>query len=617
MSAWFSGSTDGEVVSALTPANFAFSATPIDVRRYGILPNLPALASQNTARLQALLDPTKGGPQGRLLFAPVLGGDTYHFNGPIQVRDRIHMDLMGCRLLFAKAAANSDRTYGCFTFIRDVTIENGTIEANITNTVGVNALPIFRIGSRSGYPFGSFTGGIFDKDSLFDAGLPSQGNIALRNLYLKTNNPSGNCAVVAVLLGGLRNVLIENISLEGSGDSGPECGFYYEMGDGSTNGFPSTPARWSTSHAINLQFRNIRGSHLKITGATPDAAIVTVVEAQNFEVDGVYGIYANPASGVQAVAGLVAARNGEGHYHNAWEADQTPGPRIGIIRNVAGKILRHGIVVTGAGGAVGQFSDANMVAAGVPVLTLQEKIDLIQYHIEGFDISTTSSGNGVIVNAPATVCRGTVKGAFNGIYVQAETPDCVIDSVRVFDSTNIGIRANDASAMLARKKRVTIRNSKVCGSVTSAAIAIDNAEGAYVGQCQLGYATAKGDPADESTQTTGVFVGADANGVTCDTNYVKTNSGTAYVNQGNADRGCNIVNPLRESTSSANLWQLDGVSRATQGSLTSISHQINTTNKYLGKKVWDTTNNVMRYAEGSATNSTWRGVDGSGVLTPV
>ena len=67
----------------------------IDVTRHGILPNDPALATANTSALRRLLDPGAAGPVGNLVFPAARSGDVYHFNGMVQVRAGIHMDLRG------------------------------------------------------------------------------------------------------------------------------------------------------------------------------------------------------------------------------------------------------------------------------------------------------------------------------------------------------------------------------------------------------------------------------------------------------------------------------------------------------------------------------------------
>ena len=147
----------------------------IDVTRHGILPNDPALATANTSALRRLLDPGAAGPVGNLVFPAARSGGVYHFNGMVQVRAGIHMDLRQCRLRFSKAKReDADHTFGFLTFIRDVWIENGEIEIDYDGTGGPNAGSALRIGSRKGYPFAQYSHGVFDGDDLEDRRLPPQ-----------------------------------------------------------------------------------------------------------------------------------------------------------------------------------------------------------------------------------------------------------------------------------------------------------------------------------------------------------------------------------------------------------------------------------------------------------
>jgi hypothetical protein len=54
----------------------------------------------------------------------------------------------------------------------------------------------------------------------------------------------------------------------------------------------------------------------------------------------------------------------------------------------------------------------------------------------------------------------------------------------------------------------------------------------------------------------------------------------------------------------------------TAANIASIAADINIAGKYTGKLVWDTTNERMLRAAGSATNSEWQVVDGSVQVTP-
>lgn len=529
----------------VTITDFSKGLVEVDVQRYGILPNNIAFATANTAALKALLNPLiAAGFQGKLIFPPLIGGDTYHFNDNIQVRDKTHMDLQGCRLLFTKAAAAADQFMGCFTFIRDVTIENGSIEANITGTVGSNALPLLRIGSRSGYKFGSFTTGIIEKDDLIDAGLQPMGNNTVRKVYFKTNNLIGNCTAMVVQISGLRNDYFDNCSFEGNGATGPDTGIYYEMGDGSKNGFPATPAKWSTSSAINLRYKDIRGKNLNLT--TGGGAVISITEAASFVMDGVYG---------DSVRGIVESRVGEGHFR-VW--NPTAGPRIGKIRGITGNCTGVGISVQGAQGTTtGQFSDAAMIAAGLPVLTNTEKVDLISYLIEGFDI-LSSNGTGLALNAPCIVRSGSVRGASNTILIQGECPVAVLDSVWSYSATSTGIRADTLSTLFARNKILRITNCKVVRGAAQA-ISLNYIDSAYVGFNQLG-ADVGYDNANETTQGIGVAAAANCLGVICEGNYVRTSGGAVAYNLGSiagADEsgGSGIVSMLGPTQTYAGKWR--------------------------------------------------------------
>ena len=54
----------------------------------------------------------------------------------------------------------------------------------------------------------------------------------------------------------------------------------------------------------------------------------------------------------------------------------------------------------------------------------------------------------------------------------------------------------------------------------------------------------------------------------------------------------------------------------TATNIADVAAAINTTNKATGKMVWDTTNNRLLRASGSAAASDWHVVDGSVTVTP-
>lgn len=54
----------------------------------------------------------------------------------------------------------------------------------------------------------------------------------------------------------------------------------------------------------------------------------------------------------------------------------------------------------------------------------------------------------------------------------------------------------------------------------------------------------------------------------------------------------------------------------TSANIADVSNAINTTNKAQGRAVWDSTNNKLKVATGSATTDTWVDADGTNAVTP-
>src|SRR5690606_20029945 len=173
-----------EVAASVTPSDYAKTPHYYDVRRAGIVPNEPTAATTNATALIALLNPDTVGITGTVIFPNTTGEDIYYIGDIIEIRDRITLDLCGSTLHFSKTYESSDNTMGFLTFIRNVTIKNGRIEVDYDGSAGTNAGLAMRIGSRSSYPFGAATGGLFD--SLLSAPM---GNIKLQDLEITTNNP--------------------------------------------------------------------------------------------------------------------------------------------------------------------------------------------------------------------------------------------------------------------------------------------------------------------------------------------------------------------------------------------------------------------------------------------
>jgi hypothetical protein len=526
----------------------------INVLRYGIVPNNPAAATANTTALISLLNPNNTGPTGRLIFPNTTGADIYYFNNVVQVRDGIRMDLMGSTLNFSKAFNAADNTFGFFTFIRDVSIENGSIVINYTGTGGVNAGMAMRIGGRDSYGFAQFPTGVLDQDSLIANGLPPMGNIILRNLRITSNNATANANAILLMLGGVRNFLMENIVFTGIGAAGPNCGLYYEFGAATKNGFPSTPAKWSSSHAHGLVFRNIWGFNLS-TSITSDAYVISLVEAYSAVVENIFSYNCQ---------GPFEFRIGEAHFFRPWAQDLTGVKRGITVRNLVSQGASNTAPAAVLNGSqpstAGYLSDANMIAAGLPVLTPAQKVDLMRFSLDGFSLD-----GALTIDGPCDIRNGAINGngtITNPLYLQAECQSFHITNVDVLNGAGPGIRANDISTYFPRTRIGTIRNCKVAGN-TGAGITLAGCESVLVENCQLGY-NALYDAGNEATQTSGIQVDGTVGGggVHAKECFVTTSGGAvAYAIIGSVTQltvCCNIVAP-KGTVSSSGPWDYDDV----------------------------------------------------------
>jgi len=585
--------TQAEIAAGAVPINLAYS--PDNLARF-LIPNNSGstVATANANNLIALFDPTKNGPTGRFYFPNLNGTDIYYFNNVIQIRPGVHLDLMGSTLIFSKTYATADDYMGFFTFIRDVTIQNGSIVVNYTGVGTLNPGAIMRIGSRSGYPFGSFSAGIFDKTDLADAALPLMGNILLRNLRLSTNNA---VTQPVLMFGGLRNVIVENVFLDCQ--NGASYGIYYEFGYATTNGSPGNQTLWSSSHATNMHFRNVRV--IGLNGAIAGAGI-SLIGAYNSTVDGLY---------VKSGYATFEFRPGEALFFSPWTGEDTAGAKRSItLRNINGQdITTNGMSLVGAEAPLGYLAGAG--------LTVYQQVDLMSFSVDGFSIKMAgATGNGISVSGPADIRNGRVTGGFNPLTIGPECTLFDIDRVELTGGAGVGVRADTNSSFVSRKKIGTISNSKICGNV-GAAISLDYTESVLISRNQIGY-SANYDASNEATQTNAVSVSANASGVVCEGNYCTiTGAAAVYASSGTGDRGNELRSRRGATTYTAGGWLIDGVGQATSAQILDKTSAINTVNKYQYKKIWDTSNLFMVYATGPSDVSTWKIVDNSATYTPV
>lgn len=485
-----------------------------NVLRYGIIPNNngTTIAAANATILATLLNPAIPlGVTGVLNFPNTTGIDIYYFTGVIQIRDGVTIELNECTLNFFGSFNAAYNTFGFLTFIRDVVIQNGSIVVNYDGTGGINNGSAMRIGSRSGYAFGSYAAGIFDQDDLNAFGLPLQGNIRLSKLRIKSNNPKAH---IILALGGLRNVIMEDVWLDGQGVV-TFNGFYYEYGWSSTNGTPGTQNLWTSSHMTASSFKNMVITNLA-TGGT----------SQGFGANGAYGctfedIY---ISGADQGMSLGA---GESFFYRTWALDGTT-QRILNLRDITIKSCPLGIIMGGAQPTSGYL--AAIIGALPFPQQYQAQTDFLNYNLDVFSISTPS-GTAIIASGPNVAIRN---GACNGggINLSSECIHPTIENVQILNASGPnGIRCDFTPTIWSpqRPNFPVIRSNKITGS-TGVGIGLGHCQSAIIENNQIG-ANVLYDVAAEATQTNGVNLAVTSFGVRCRNNFISTFGGAvAYQN---------------------------------------------------------------------------------------
>src|SRR5208282_6216703 len=89
-----------------------------DMRRYGLVPNSQAAASNNTAFASTLFAPTVNGPSGNFYFVNTTGSDNYWFSNTIPIGDPsgdvIHIDGGSVTCTLTGSATANDQNSGLF-----------------------------------------------------------------------------------------------------------------------------------------------------------------------------------------------------------------------------------------------------------------------------------------------------------------------------------------------------------------------------------------------------------------------------------------------------------------------------------------------------------------------
>jgi hypothetical protein len=544
---------------SLTLTNLELEPYVYDVRRAGIIPDSPSDATANTTALQALLDPLTNGPKGKFIFPNVSGNTTYYFDDIIPIRDGCYLDLHNCTLDFTTTYASvvHDAT-GFLYFVRDVIIENGTINVDYDGSSGIAAGHVIKIGNRG-------DGGIHFQGDEEDFPLNPYGNCTLRNLKLISNNPGGKGIV---MLGGLINVLLENISIDGSDVL--RTGIDYEFGYWSLGGVPGDHIY---SHAQNLVFKNIYVKDLDISSDAPLTWGLGLRGAMSALVDGLV---------VDKAAQVLNAGSGESMYWNPDPRTVDMFPHI-IYRNI------HAINITGVAFQLDGATDVSGGELSGEGLTPSDETDLISYSVDGFSIDGAAVG--VALSGPAHITNGKITNCTSeGIRLTDECVDFTIDNVIILDGSTAGIRGGFGDPLFAteRKKVGSITNCFIAGNANNA-IDLDHTQSIYAGFNRIGYTTAH-DGVAETTQNVGISIGVDAQGVIADSNVIATSGGSdGYGGASGAD-GI-LINPLGSAVDSSIHWRSDNNSVGTVGDAsTTLTH--------------NTDERVQRYATTLTANRT-------------
>jgi hypothetical protein len=548
-----SGSSTSDTSHADSAAAAGQPADVHDVRHYGIVPNSADAAASNTNALRSMLDPNRAGPGGLVVFPNTTGHDVYHFNGVIPIRDGTHIDLQGCTVHYSGGVTRGDVNSGLFFALREFTCVNGTISVQCDTSAATGSGHAIQIGAR-GTDSSHFT--------VWDSQLPLPlGNVQLRNLRLILNNSGTNAAGSAAIgiLGGVENLVAENIAIDGSGVLA--LGIQYEFG-WATN--EPDPTRRQTSHAHNMRFSNIVVDKLAASGI---ALTLT-------------GAFACVVDGLQVSAGNTAFLGypGESMFYRAKTGVAQAGVKHAIeLRNIVARNLGSTVIVlTGAQKAsVGYFRAAT--AHWEPVDEYRAETNLGDFSLDGFAISGCA-GFGIFASAGRAMIRnGTISGCQRGIVATDECVELLIEGVDVLDCQQHGMQLDIGVAIWnpPRTKKIDIRACHIAGNSRSSAehfpgIEIGaNTDSALIENCRFGYE--KGyDGVTETTQGDALYVSsAAASNIICRQNHVGGLGGQAASAYHSAATGAapangNTIEHATGLTSASGNWITDFESRSPQ-----------------------------------------------------
>lgn len=266
-----------------------------------------------------------------------------------------------------------------------------------------------------------------------------------------------------------------------------------------------------------------------------------------------------------------------------------------------------------------------------------------RFHGQGVSVARSaigiSVGQGAIAhvqNAVATTCTSvaiSVSGAYvfarnanlssSGQGIQMDGACSVeIDEATINDVTNRGIYCRPDSSCIVRANDVTINDAgtnaveNYSSRINLSDATIADAGGRGIACFEGGFVAADGASvtgslgAGDLTVTSGsqITILGGETGTAASGTVSAADTNVTALNIHDANDG--II-----YSSSSNSVTVIATDTATN--IASATASINTTDKYTGKRVWDTTNNRELRSSGSGTTSTWYVVDGSTSVTPV
>ena len=513
--------TAAEITAGVVPN----TAYPYDNLLRYFVPNNSGVAAQNTTNAQLLWNPTTG-IAGSYYFPNTTGADIYYFSGLIGIHDGVDIDLGGVNLTLTMVGSSADSQAGFITAIRNFSMCNGSITIIYTYVAGTNTGNAFMFGGRG------TDNPLFPP--IYDSLLPSpMGNISLKDISIVSNAGGGEGRAI-FHLGGLINVVIENVTVDGQ--SALLNGIYGEYG-WATN--ESSEYLRQTSHPNNWQIRNFVCRNVTATG-------VQMNGGYNITVDGLK---------VYDSAGIVAFGMGEACFYRPWADNDGAGSKHGIVvRNaVGGGITGLGFSCTGST----TLAAVNASYLGGPghnnpnSMTDVNFVDLLDFTIEDCSAVGTVGSYGIeCTGSRLTAKRNTLRGFQRGIVTSQECTNFTIEQNNILDSTGIGVAIGQAVNTVyspARQSTGSLTGNFIAGSGTagaSAAISVSTTTSCKISVNRFGYELIH-DGVVETTQLQAVNAGTDAFGIVCDDNYVAATSGGAVayaLAAATTSRGCTILN---------------------------------------------------------------------------